>query len=149
LPLCYRHSAGAMTPRLAGGAMRRREFITLIGGAAAWPVAARAQQGGRGRRIGVLAPPASADPRFPERPGAFLQALGQLGWTDGRDVRIEARWAGADAEEIRRHAAELVALAPDVILSTTTLPTVALQRATRTIPIVFAMVLDPVGADIV
>jgi len=134
---------------MSGQPMRRREFITLIGGAAVWPLAARAQQGERVRRIGVLVPAASDDPQFQERLGAFLQALGQLGWTEGRNVRIDYRWSGGDAQRILTHAAELVALAPDVILSTTTLPTVALQRATRTIPIVFAMVLDPVGADIV
>jgi putative ABC transport system substrate-binding protein len=98
--------------------MKRREFITLLGGAAAtWPLAARAQQGERMRRIGVLLPAAADDAEFQARVGAFLQALALLGWTIGRNVRIDTRWAGADAASIRRHAVELAALAPDVILS--------------------------------
>ena len=97
--------------------MRRREFITLLGGAAAWPLAARAQQAERMRRIGVLLPAAADDAEFQARFGAFLQALAQLGWTIGRNVRIDTRWAAVNAAEIRRHAAELAALAPDVILA--------------------------------
>ena len=98
--------------------MRRREFITLLGGAAAaWPLAARAQQGERMRRIGILLPVAADDAEFQARVGAFLQGLQQLGWTIGRNVRIDTRWAGASAADIRKHAAELVALAPDVILA--------------------------------
>ena len=96
----------------------RREFITLLGGAAAaWPLAARAQQGERMRRIGVLMPCAADDPEAQARVAAFLQGLQQLGWTVGRNVRIDTRWAAGDAAEIRRYAAELVALAPDVILA--------------------------------
>ena len=97
--------------------MKRREFITLLGGAAAsWPLAARAQQGEQMRRIGVLMPATADDPEFQARVGAFLQALALSDWTIGANVRIDAHWAGADAANIRRHAAELVALAPDVIL---------------------------------
>ena len=130
--------------------MKRRQFITLLGGAAAWPRAARAQQGERMRRIGVLMNSSADDVEGRARLAAFLQGLQQLGWTEGRNVRIDIAWGGpGDIDSFRRNAAELVALAPEVILSTTSLPTVALQRATRTIPIVFAMVLDPVGADIV
>jgi putative ABC transport system substrate-binding protein len=101
------------------------------------------------RRIGVLLPAAADNTDFQVWIGAFQQGLALLGWTIGRNVRIDTRWATTNAVEIRRHAAELVALAPDVVLTTTTLPTVALQRATRAVPIVFAMVLDPVGADII
>jgi putative tryptophan/tyrosine transport system substrate-binding protein len=97
--------------------MKRREFITLIGGAAAWPLAAREQQGERMRRIGVLLPAAADDAEFQARVGAFLQRLALLGWTIGRNVRIDTRWATTNAAEIRRHAAELAALAPDVILA--------------------------------
>ena len=130
--------------------MRRRQFITLLGGAAAWPLAARAQQPERMRRVGVLMNANADDPHGQRRLAAFLQGLQQLGWTDGRNLRIDIRWGvGSDSERSRRSAAELVALAPDVLLTTTTLPTVALQRATRAVPIVFAMVLDPVGADII
>ena len=99
--------------------MKRREFITLLGGAAAaWPLAARAQQGERMRRIGVLMPLAADDPEGQARIAAFLQGLQQLGWTDGRNVRIDIRWGAGDADRIRKYAAELVALAPDVILAT-------------------------------
>ena len=129
--------------------MRRREFIALFGGAAAWPVAASAQPSEGMRRVGVLMN-AKADNSYGQRRlEAFLQGLQQLGWADGRNVRIDIRWGAIDAESSRRYAAELVTLAPDVILTTTTLPTVALQRITRTVPIVFAMVLDPAGADII
>src|SRR5262245_66573699 len=96
--------------------MRRREFITLLGGAAAWPIAARAQQRERIRHIGILLPAAADDVQFQARVGAFVQALALLGWTIGRNVQIDTRWATANAGEVRRHAAELVALAPDVIL---------------------------------
>src|SRR5262245_34424798 len=95
----------------------RREFITLLGGAAAWPTAARAQQGERMRRIGVLLPAVASDPEYQARVGAFMQALALLGWTDGRNVRIETRWGANDADRYRQYAAELFALAPDVILS--------------------------------
>ena len=130
--------------------MRRREFITLLGSAAAWPLAARAQQPERMRRIGVLLPAAADDLEWQARVGAFLQALALLGWTIGRNVRIDIRWATTNAGEIRRHAAELAALAPDVILAGAGTPTVAaLLQATRIVPIVFAILIDPVGAGFV
>ena len=129
--------------------MRRREFITLLGGAAAWPLAARAQQPERVRRIGVLMNLAADDPEGQARIAAFLQELQQLGWTDGRNVRIEYRWAAGDAERIRKYAAELVALAPDVILAPGSATAVPLLQATRTVPIVFVHVTDPVGAGFV
>jgi putative ABC transport system substrate-binding protein len=116
--------------------MRRRKFITLLGGAVAgWPLAARAQQGDRVRRIGILLPVAADDAEFQTRVGAFLQGLQQLGWTIGRNVRIDTRWAGASASEIRRHAAELVALAPDVILAHGAPTLGPLLEATRTVPL--------------
>ena len=126
--------------------MRRREFITLLGGAAAaWPLAARAQQGERMRRVGVLMRIAADDPEGQTRLAAFLQGLRELGWTDGRNVRIEYRWGAGDVDRYRAIAAELVALAPDVILATGSATVAALQQATRTVPIVFANVTDPVG----
>jgi putative ABC transport system substrate-binding protein len=129
--------------------MRRRQFITLVGGAAAWPLAARAQQPDRMRQIGVLLPAAADDRDYQTWIGAFLQALALLGWTIGRNVRIDTRWATANADDIRRHAAELVALAPDIILAAGTPSVAALQQATRTVPIVFVVVADPVGAGFV
>jgi putative ABC transport system substrate-binding protein len=129
--------------------MRRREFIAALGGAAAWPIAARAQQPERMRRIGILLNASSDDPQYQAWVGAFLQALALLGWTIGRNVRIDTRWAGANAAEIRRHAAELVALAPDVILAHGAGPVAALLQATRTVPIVFVAVVDPVGGGFV
>jgi putative tryptophan/tyrosine transport system substrate-binding protein len=127
--------------------MKRREFITLLGGAAvAWPVVVRAQQGGRMRRIGVLVP-ATADGRdYQAWAGAFLQELGQLGWGIGRNVQIDMHWATANADNIRRHATELAALAPDVILTFGSSTMEPLLQATRTVPIVFTLVNDPVGA---
>jgi putative tryptophan/tyrosine transport system substrate-binding protein len=127
--------------------MRRREFITLLGGSVTWPLAARAQQPERVRRIGVLLPAAADDPEYQARVGALLLAL--LGWTIGRNVRIDTRWAAGDADNIRRHAAELVALAPDVILASSSLAVAALQQTTRTAPIVFVAVVDPVGSGFV
>ena len=130
--------------------MRRREFITLVGSAAAaWPLAARAQQGERMRRIGVLQPAAADDPVFQTRLAAFHQGLALLGWSIGQNVRIDTRWATTNAAEIRRHVAELVALAPDVILATGTSTVGPLLQATRTVPIVFPAVGDPVGAGFV
>jgi putative tryptophan/tyrosine transport system substrate-binding protein len=130
--------------------MRRREFIGLLGGAAAaWPLAARAQQAERMRRIGVLLPAAADDPEFQAWVGAFQQALALLGWTIGRNVRIDTRWATTDAAEIRRHAAELAALAPDVILAHGASTVGLLLQATRSVPIVFPIVSDPVGAGFV
>jgi len=129
--------------------VKRRKFITLLGGAAAWPLAARAQQGERMRRVGVLMNMGADDAEGRARVAAFQQGLQQLGWTDGRNVRIDYRWGTPDAERIRKDAAELVALAPDVILSSATPTVAALQQATRTVPIVFVQVGDPVGAGFV
>ena len=130
--------------------MKRRTFITLLAGVAAtWPLVARAQQGERMRRIGILLPAAADDPEFHARVGAFLQGLGQSGWTIGRNVRIDTRWATANAAEIRRHAAELAALAPDVILAHGASAVGAMLQATRTVPIVFPVASDPVGAGFV
>jgi ABC-type uncharacterized transport system substrate-binding protein len=129
--------------------MRRREFIALIGGAAAWPLAARAQQAERMRRIGMLLPGAADDAEFQTRIGAFLQGLERSGWTIGRNVRIDTRWAGADAASIRRHAVDLAALAPDVILAHGESTVAPLLQATRTVPIVFPVVADPVAAGFV
>ncbi len=129
--------------------MKRREFITFLAVAAAWPLAARAQQGERVRRIGVLLPAAADDPEWQARVGAFLQALALLGWTIGRNVGIDTSWATTNAGEIRRHAAELAALAPDVILAGGTTPVEPLLQATRTVPIVFTLGVDPVGTGFV
>jgi putative ABC transport system substrate-binding protein len=129
--------------------VKRREFITLVGGAAAWPLAAHGQQPERMRRIGVLLPVAADDTEFQARVGAFLQALALLGWTIGRNVLIDTRWAGADAPSIHRHAVELVALAPDVILAHGGSTVGPLLQATRTVPIVFPAAVDPVGAGFV
>ena len=130
--------------------MRRREFIALLGGAAtAWPLAARAQTRDRVRSIGVLLPATADDAAFQARVGAFLQGLQQSGWTIGRNVRIDTRWATANADGIRRHAAELAALAPDVILAHGASTVRLLLQATRTVPIVFPVVADPVGAGFV
>jgi putative ABC transport system substrate-binding protein len=130
--------------------LKRREFITLLGGtAAAWSIAARAQQGERMRRIGVLMPLAADDPEGKARVAAFMQGLQQLGWTDGRNVRIDTRWGAGDADRYRRYATELVALAPDVILASTSLAVGRLQEATRAVPVVFVQVADPVGAGFV
>src|SRR5499427_10567997 len=127
-----------------------REFITLLGGAAAvWPFAARAQQGERMRRIGVLMNVAAADPEGQAQVAAFRQALQQLGWNEGRNVGIDTRWGENDVERDRRYAAELLAFAPDVILASGTLSVAALRRVTHTSPIVFVGVSDPVGAGLV
>jgi putative ABC transport system substrate-binding protein len=133
--------------------MKRREFIALGGAAAVssvgWPLAARAQQGGRIRRIGVLMNTAADDPEAQARILAFLQGLQASGWTIGGNVRIEYRWSTGDADRIRRFAAELVALAPDVILAGVGATVPALLQASRTVPIVFAQAVDPVGAGAV
>jgi len=129
--------------------MKRREFITLIGGAAVWPLVARAQQGERVRRIGVLLPAAADDPTYQARVGVFLQALALSGWTIGRNLRIDTRWAGGKADDIRRHAAELVALAPDIILAHGGATVGPLLQATRSVPIVFPVIGDPVAAGYV
>jgi putative ABC transport system substrate-binding protein len=127
----------------------RRDFITLLGGAAAWPLAARAQQGDRVRRIGVLMGLDENDPEGKLRYSAFTQALADLGWTDGRNVRMDLRWAGSDTDRMRALAHDLVSLQPDIILAYSTAATAALQREARTIPIVFAAVADPVASGIV
>ena len=130
--------------------MRRREFITLLSGAAAaWPLAARGQQPERVRRIGVLMNVSAADPEGQAQVAAFLQALQQLGWNEGRNVRIDTRWGENDVERDRRYATELLAFAPDVILASGTLSVAALRRVSRTSPIVFVGVSDPVGAGFV
>jgi putative tryptophan/tyrosine transport system substrate-binding protein len=129
--------------------MKRRELIALVGGAAAWPLAGRAQQPERMRRVGVLMNQAADDVDGQARNGAFLQGLGQLGWSVGRNVQIDYRWAGGDADRIRKYAAELVALAPDVIVATGSFGVGPLLQATRGIPIVFTLVPDPVGAGFV
>ena len=131
--------------------MKRRQFITLLGGAAAaWPLAARAQQGEGIRRIGVLMASAADDSENQARMAAFLQGLAQLGWTDGRNLWIDTRWATTNADDLRRHAAELAALAPDVLIAATGTATAApLLQATRIVPIVFVIVIDPVGAGFV
>jgi putative tryptophan/tyrosine transport system substrate-binding protein len=129
--------------------MQRREFILALGGAAAaWPLAARAQSD-RMRRIGILLNAAADAAAFQPWVGAFLQGLEQLGWTDGQNVRIDTRWATANAAEIRRHAAELAALAPDVILAHGASTVGPLLQATRTVPIVFPVIGDPVGAGFI
>jgi len=128
--------------------MKRRELITLLGGAAAWPLAARAQQHVTMRRIGVLTSLAADDPQTSIRDAAFWQALQELGWTVRRNVRVEYRWGAGDPERMRKHAAELVALAPDVILVTGG-ATEPLLQATRTVPVVFVGIADPVGAGFV
>jgi putative ABC transport system substrate-binding protein len=129
--------------------LKRREFISLLGGGAAWPLAARAQQGERMRRIGVLSLVAADNPLGKARIAALLQGLHELGWTDGRNVRIEYRLGASDGERMRRDAAELLALTPDVILANGTSAVGPLLEATRTVPIVFVQVSDPVGAGYV
>jgi putative ABC transport system substrate-binding protein len=129
--------------------MRRREFVTGLTSAAAWPLSARAQQPERVRRIGLILPATADDQEFQVWVGAFLQGLAVLGWTIGRNVRIETRWASSNAPEIGRHAAELAALAPDVILAHGALTVRPLLQASRTVPIVFVVVTDPVAAGLV
>jgi putative tryptophan/tyrosine transport system substrate-binding protein len=130
--------------------MRRREFISLIGGVAvAWPLAARAQQSDRVRVIGSLNILAEDDPEAKLRMAAFKQGLQQLGWTEGSNVRIEERWAGNDAGRVHKFAAELAALAPDVVLTSGSVTMGPVQQALRTVPIVFVQVVDPVGSGYV
>jgi ABC-type uncharacterized transport system substrate-binding protein len=130
--------------------MKRRDFITLLGGAAvAWPLAARAQQPERMRRIGVLMFQAADDPEAHARNAAFLQGLQEAGWAVGRNMRIDSRWGAGDNDRTRRYAAELVALAPDVILASGSATLGSLQQVTRTVPIVFAAVADAVGGGFV
>ena len=130
--------------------MRRRAFITLLGGAAAvWPLAARAQQAEKMRRIGILLPAAPDDAEVQSWVGAFLQGLAQSGWITGRNIRIETRWTKFDPEDTRKYAAELVALAPDAILATGNSTVGPLLRMTRTVPIVFPLATDPVASGLV
>jgi putative ABC transport system substrate-binding protein len=129
--------------------MRRREFIAVLGGAAAWPTVARAQQDERMRRVGILMGWSETDPVYRSYFAAFVQGLAQLGWVEGRNVRIDQRWTRGEVARIESAAHELVVAQPDVILAGTTPVTAALQRATRTIPIIFAVVSDPIGAGFV
>jgi putative tryptophan/tyrosine transport system substrate-binding protein len=130
--------------------MKRRAFITLLGGAAAaWPLAARAHQGERMRRIGVLMDLAADDPEAQARVEAFLQGLRQLGWTDARNMGVDTRWGAGDADRIRRYAAELIAVTPDVILCHGSATLGPLVQASRAVPVVFVAVVDPVGAGFV
>src|SRR5258707_1708337 len=130
--------------------MKRRAFITLLGGAAAtWPLAARAQQPQQMRRIGVWSNVAADDPEAPARVGVLSQGLAELGWTIGRNVRIDYRWYAGNADAARKYAAEVLALAPDVVVASGTLGVTAIQRVARPVPIVFTLVADPVGAGIV
>jgi ABC-type uncharacterized transport system substrate-binding protein len=128
---------------------RRREVITLLGGAAAWPLAARAQPSNQRRRIGVLMGPAETDPEGQSEITAFRRGLQSLGWTGGRDVRISYRWAGGDTDRMQTFAKELMALQPDVILATTTPVVAALLRESRTVPVVFVRVADPINSGFV
>ena len=129
--------------------MRRRNFIKLLGAAAAWPLAARAQQGERVRRIAVLSALSEDDPESLSRRAAFDQALQALGWTDGRNIRIDYRWSAAKSDNIRKQVAEAVAIAPDVILTSSNIVVAPMMQATRTIPIVFVQVIDPLGSGFV
>ena len=129
--------------------MKRRDFLTLLGGAATWPLAAGAQQGERMRRVGLLLPAAAGDSVYESWVGAFLQGLQQSGWIIGRNVQIDTHWATTNAAEIRKHAAELAALSPDVILAHGGSTVGPLLQATRAVPIVFTVVIDPVGAGFV
>jgi ABC-type uncharacterized transport system substrate-binding protein len=129
--------------------VNRRQFIALLGAAVAWPLAARAQQAAKMRRIGVFMPGVADDAEFQARNAAFLQGLGELGWTVGRNLRIDYRWGAGDAERYRAIAAELVATEPDLIVALGTSTVGALRRATRSVPIVFTNVTDPVGGGLV
>jgi putative ABC transport system substrate-binding protein len=140
------HMAQATAPVLDS---TRREFITLLGGAAAWPLAARAQQDGRVRRVGVLMPFAEANQEAQARFAAFRQGLADLGWVEGRNLRLDVRWAGPDVASQQSQARELVALTPEVILAGSTIATQTLRDATRTIPIVFVNLNDPVATGVV
>jgi putative ABC transport system substrate-binding protein len=130
--------------------MKRREVMTLLGGAAAaWPLAVRAQQSERVRGLGLLLPASPDDPDYQTRVNALAQGLALLGWDIGRNIRIDIRWARGDPEQLRRYAEELVALRPDILLASSSLAVAALQQATRTVPIVFGAVVDPIGAGFV
>src|SRR5271157_5219186 len=139
------HPACISAARRRGHRVKRRELIACLGGAAMWPLAAGAQQGERVRRIGVLLSVAESDPEGKVQLSGFTLGLAELGWIDGRNLRMEVRWGGGDVDQIRTFAKELVALQPDLIVAQGTPVTAALQRETRTIPIVFVVVTDPVG----
>src|SRR5262249_48773938 len=143
------HSAAAGRPRRRGDRMKRREFIALLGGTAAWPLAAGAQQGDRVRRIGGLVPAAAGDRDAHDRPAAVPPRVQQSGRAVGRNVRIESSWPSSDVDSVRKSAADLVALAPDVILANGSAAMGPLLRVTRAVPVVFAAVADPVGAGYV
>jgi putative tryptophan/tyrosine transport system substrate-binding protein len=145
-PVCCHPGWGAAMPF---DQLKRRKFITLLGGAAAWPLVARAQQGEPVRRIGVLMHTAADNPEGQEGVAALQQTLQKLGWTDGRNLRIDTRWGANDVDRDRQYAAELIALAPDLLVASGTVSAVAFQHATRIIPIVFVLVSDPVGAGLV
>src|SRR5215469_13527129 len=125
--------------------MRRRTFISLLGSVAAWPLSARAQQPHQLRRVGVLTSAAEADREGQAQIAAFREELGKLGWLEGRNVTLDIRWTGADAAAMKRYAAELAALVPDLILTSSTLATATMLQHTRNIPMVFVLVADPVG----
>ena len=129
--------------------MQRRNFLGVLGGAAAWPMVAQAQQTDQIRRIGILMNTAAADPEGQTRIAAFLQGLQQLGWTDGGNVRIDTRWGAGDPERIRTYGTELVGLNPNVILASSALELLAVKRETSAIPIVFTMIYDPVRSSFV
>jgi putative tryptophan/tyrosine transport system substrate-binding protein len=130
--------------------MKRREFITILGGAAAWPIMARAQQSDRVRRIGVLMAHTESDREFQAYLGAFREGLQRLGWTEGRNIQIDTRWGALEDAEVRqRSAKELVALRPDIILTQNTPPTASMLEQTHTIPVIFVIVADPVGSGFV
>jgi putative ABC transport system substrate-binding protein len=129
--------------------VKRRAFIAAFGGAAVWPLAARAQQPERVRRIGIIMPAAAENPEQQTRVATFRQRLQQLGWTDGRNMRIDTRWTAGNPDDARKYAAELVALAPDVILAAGSTTVAPLLQTTRAVPIVFVIVPDPVGAGFV
>jgi putative tryptophan/tyrosine transport system substrate-binding protein len=129
--------------------MRRREFIALLSGSAAWPLMARAQQADRMRRVGVLMAYGETDPEAKALLAEFTQGLSELGWTDGRNLRLDVRSAPGNTDAMRTYAKELVALQPDVILANSTPVTATFQRETQTIPIVFSIVADPVGSGFV
>jgi ABC-type uncharacterized transport system substrate-binding protein len=146
-PLCCLSGSGQ---RMQFDRLKRRSFITLLGGAAAgWPIAARAQQPERVRRVGVLVNLAANDPLGQARVAAFVQGLQAAGWSEGRNVRIDTRWAAADPANYRKYSAELIALGSEVVLASTTAAVVQLQQASRTVPIVFVSAIDPVGSGLI
>src|SRR5262249_7800447 len=149
---CSCHAHRAPAARRRGNRVKRRKFISLLGGAAAaWPLAARAQQGGRMRRIGVVVARLENDPVGQAEVAALFENLRQLGWTVGAggNIQVDYRWPGSDTERIRADVAEIVGLSPDVIIAQSTPVNVALQRLTRTIPTVFVNVVDPIGSGLV